>query len=71
MQVYVKSKSEKWKLYFIAETKANKEWTDLIGVEQGRIACGKLHFKAVSDDIHFDWVGSYSDFKNKFEILER
>jgi type III restriction enzyme len=58
------------KLYFIAETKVDKEWSDLSGVEQGKIACGKLHFKAVSDDIRFDWVNSYSDFKNKFGVVD-
>jgi len=66
-----KNEGEKqMKLYFIAETKADKEWSDLSGVEQGKIACGKLHFKAVSDDIRFDWVSSYSDFKSKFGVVE-
>ena len=58
------------KLYFITETKADKEISDLSGVEIGKIQCGHLHFKAVSDDIQFDWVNSYNDFKNKFGVKE-
>ncbi|MBF0231557.1 MAG: DEAD/DEAH box helicase family protein [Desulfamplus sp.] len=58
----------KMKLYFIIETKADKEQSDLTGVEQNKIQCGKLHFKAVSDDIRFDWVNSYNDFRGKFGV---
>ena len=54
------------KLYFIVETKADKEWEDLSDVEQSKIKCGGLHFKAVSDEIKFDWVNSYKDFQRKF-----
>jgi len=60
----------KLKLYFIIETKADKQTSDLSGVEINKIRCGKLHFKAVSDDIKFDWVNSYNDFKNKFGVKE-
>jgi type III restriction enzyme len=58
------------KLYFIVETKADKAASGLTGVETAKINCGKLHFKAVSDDIQFDWVNSYSDFKNKFGVKD-
>ena len=58
------------KLYFITETKADKEMSDLSGVEIGKIQCGHLHFKAVADDIRFDWVNSYNDFKSKFGVKE-
>ena len=55
-------------IYFIVETKADKEEKDLTAVEKSKIKCGKLHFEAVSKNIEFDWVNSYDDFKRKFEI---
>lgn len=55
------------KVYFIVETKFQKEENQLIEEEQTKIKCGELHFKAVSnDEIKFGWVNSYKDFKNKF-----
>lgn len=57
-------------IYFIVETKAGKEWNDLQPVEQNKIKCGQLHFQAVSNQIKFDWVNSYRDFKNKFGVSE-
>jgi type III restriction enzyme len=60
----------KLKLYFIVETKADKAASGLTGMEIAKINCGNLHFKAVSDDIQFDWVNSYSDFKNKFGVMD-
>lgn len=58
------------KLYFIVETKCDKEKKDLTDVEITKIHCGTLHFKAVSDEIKFDWVNSYNDFKNKFNVFD-
>lgn len=58
------------KLYFIVESKCDKKESDLTAVEATKIKCGELHFKAVSDEIKFDWVNSYNDFKNKFNVLE-
>lgn len=55
-------------IYFIVETKAEKEQSDLTPVENSKIKCGKLHFKAVSDLVKFDWVNSYKDFKEKFGV---
>jgi len=55
-------------IYFIVETKADKEEKDLTAVEKSKIKCGKLHFEAVSKNIEFDWVNSYDDFKRKFKI---
>ena len=55
-------------IYFIVETKADKEEKDLTSVEKSKIKCGKLHFEAVSKNIKFNWVKSYDDFKRKFEI---
>jgi type III restriction enzyme len=53
------------RLYFIIETKMDKDWEDLTEVEQAKIKCGELHFKAVSNEIKFDWVNSYKAFKAK------
>ena len=55
-------------IYFIVETKADKEEKDLTAVEKSKIKCGKLHFEAVSKNVEFDWVNSYGDFKRKFKI---
>ena len=55
-------------IYFIVETKADKEEKDLTAVEKSKIKCGKLHFEAVSKNVEFDWVNSYDDFKRKFKI---
>lgn len=52
------------KLYFIVETKIDKEWKDLSDVEQMKIECGELHFKAVAEDVRFKWAKSYDDFKS-------
>ena len=57
-------------IYFIVETKADKEEKDLTSVEKSKIKCGKLHFEAVSKNIKFNWVKSYDDFKRKFEIVQ-
>ncbi|MCX5773410.1 MAG: hypothetical protein NTX05_02240 [Fusobacteria bacterium] len=46
------------KLYFIAETKGTLNSSELREVEKGKIHCGKKHFEALSNDIHFEQVGS-------------
>ena len=56
------------KLYFIVETKWSKENSQLNDEEKVKIKCGTLHFKAVSDDVKFDWVNSYEDFRAKFNV---
>jgi len=43
-----------------------EEWDHLTQVEKDKIKCGGLHFQAVSNEIKFDWVNSYKDFKRKF-----
>lgn len=53
------------RLYFIIETKMAKDWDDLTDVEKAKIKCGELHFKAVSNEIKFDWINSYKSFKAK------
>ena len=57
-------------VYFIAESKIDKEWNDLTGEEQDKINCGKLHFKAVSELGRFDWIKNYQDFKKKFGVKD-
>lgn len=57
-------------IYFIVETKAGKQDNNLQEVERNKIQCGKLHFQAVSEQIHFDWVNSYEDFRTKFGVAE-
>ena len=57
------------KLYFIVETKCGKNEENLTDVEKTKIKCAKLHFSAVSDEIKFDWVNSYKDFKEKVSII--
>ena len=52
------------------ETKTGKTEATLQEVERNKIRCGKLHFEAVSNQIKFDWVKSYDDFRNKFGIAE-
>ena len=54
------------KLFFVVETKFDKNEQNLTGVEEDKINCGKLHFAAVSDEIKFDWANSYKDFERKF-----
>lgn len=67
--VYKDSEGEV-KLYFIVETKCDKQWDDLSETEKTKIKCGELHFKSISKDIKFDWVNSYSDFRRKFGVVE-
>lgn len=58
------------KLYFIVETKCDKNNEDLTDVEKTKIKCAELYFNAVSDDIKFNWVKSYHEFKEKFNVVE-
>ena len=58
------------KLYFIVESKCDKKDIDLTTVEATKIKCAELHFKAVSEEIKFDWVSSYSNFKKKFNVVD-
>lgn len=57
-------------IYFVVETKAGKADNTLQVTEINKIKCGKLHFKAVSDNVCFDWVSSYEHFKTKFGVKE-
>ena len=57
-------------IYFVVESKWGKADATLQEVERNKIKCGKLHFKAVSEQVKFDWVNSYDDFKQKFGVAE-
>lgn len=57
-------------IYFIIETKADKQDINLQEIERNKIRCGRLHFQAVSEQIRFDWVNSYEDFRRKFGVAE-
>jgi type III restriction enzyme len=65
--IVYKQPDGKTRLYFIVETKFQKEWNELTTVEQLKIKCGALHFKAVSDlsdeCVRFVWANSYNNFK--------
>ncbi|MGW8114287.1 restriction endonuclease [Caproicibacterium sp. NSD3] len=65
--VYRKGKSN-LRLCFIVESKFEKKGRNLMEEEKLKIKCAKLHFKAVSQDIQFDWINSIDDFKTKFNV---
>jgi len=56
------------KLYFIVESKFDKDKINLTDVEKAKIECARKHFSSVSGDVIFDWVNSYHKFK---EIVNR
>jgi type III restriction enzyme len=56
-------------LYFVVETKIQKVESDLTGKEKCKIDCGKLHFKAVADDIQFMYAKDYQDFRSKAFVV--
>lgn len=57
-------------IYFVVESKWGKADANLQDVERNKIKCGELHFAAVSEQVKFDWVNSYDDFKRKFGVAE-
>lgn len=57
-------------IYFIVETKIGKAKNTLQPMEFNKIECGKLHFKAISEDVDFDWVNGYEHFKTRFGVKE-
>lgn len=63
--IYKSPDSQALKLYFIIETKCDKEYKDLSNVEICKIKCGKMHFSAVDEHIRFSWAKDYNDFKSK------
>lgn len=53
------------KLYFVVETKGTTEYLGIKASEQAKIDCGRKHFKALGDNIHFDVADTYKNFKTK------
>ena len=52
-------------MYFIAETKWDKVWGQLMSDEQIKINCATKHFEAVNNEfadiIKYAWVNGYKD----------
>ncbi len=69
--IVYRQESGESKLFFIVETKVDKEEHDLTGEERLKIRCGELHFGAVSDVIGFLWVKGYDDFLGKKNVREK
>lgn len=52
-------------IYFIAETKGSIQSAQLKGAEQGKIACARKHFKAISSGaVKYGVVDSYENLIN-------
>ncbi|QGG48038.1 type III restriction enzyme, res subunit [Heliorestis convoluta] len=63
-----KGENNKARLFFIVETKIDKIERDLSEVEKTKIKCGKLHFKAVAQDVQFKQAKNYDDFLQKIGV---
>jgi type III restriction enzyme len=63
-----KGNEDNVRLFFIVETKIDKEGRDLSDIEKIKIKCGKLHFKAVADDVEFKWAKNYDHFLEKIGV---
>ena len=72
--VIYKHPDETVNLYFIVETKINKERKDLSEVEMTKIRCGEMHFEAVSKSlgkqVGYFYAKNYRDFKTQVEDRE-
>ena len=60
--VYVETEDEK-KLYFVIETKGSTSYLNLRDSESIKTKCGKKHFEALGQDVAFDVVINFKDFK--------
>ena len=53
-------------IYFVAETKGSMSTMSLKPIEQAKIDCARVHFKAISsDDIKYDVIDNYQSLLNK------
>lgn len=68
--VVCRVEENKARLFFIVETKSAKKEQNQSDVEKLKIKCGIKHFESVSDEVKFDWVKDYHDFKNKFGVKD-
>ena len=51
------------KMYFVVETKGTTEYKGIRDTEQAKINCGRKHFLALGDNVHFDVADTYEKFK--------
>lgn len=58
------------RLFFVVETKASLFTDALRPTEQGKIDCGKAHFKALGSQVGFTVVNSYDSFEGSFDAFE-
>lgn len=56
----------KEKLYFVVETKSTLFTEALRPTEQGKIKCGKEHFKALGNDVDFAVTNAFDEFSGKY-----
>ena len=72
--VIYKHSDELTRLYFIVETKIDKERKDLSDVEKVKIRCGEMHFdavsKAIGKDVEYLYAKNYRHFTEQIERLE-
>jgi len=54
------------KLYFIVESKGSLFTFDRRGSENAKIDCGKAHFEAIGNDVHFAVASSYENLMESF-----
>lgn len=54
------------KLYFVVETKGVLFEDQLSFDERSKIACGKKHFEAISDNLKYEMTNSFGDFSKNF-----
>lgn len=50
------------KLYFVLETKGDITFEELKPIEDGKIKCGKKHFKALGNDVTFEKLDNFNTF---------
>ena len=58
------------RLYFVVETKGSLFTDALRPTEQGKIDCGKAHFKALGTKVNFTVANSYDGFEGTFDVME-
>ena len=49
-------------IYFIVETKWDKNLEDLTDIEKGKIHCAEQYFEDINPEVTFSWVNSWNKF---------
>lgn len=65
--IVYKINDEQATIYLVAETKWKKDWEDLSDKEKIKIVCAKKHFKAIDNEVKYDWINKVDKLK---EIVE-